>query len=69
MFFHFCTVFYKNILCQKVHFVALWFHIDGTSIGKCIGHCVLYGFESWIGVLIQAMEWSIGVDTWSGTLE
>ena len=28
-------------------------------------HCAFYGVESWIGV----MEWSNGVDSWSGNLE
>ena len=27
-----------------------------------IGHCVIYGVESWSGVL----EWSHGVEFWSG---
>ena len=34
----------------------------------CFRHCVIYGVESWSGVLelSGAMEWSFGVELWSG---
>ena len=39
-----------------VHLVCFIKHIYFT------GHCVIYGVESWSGVL----EWSHGVESWSG---
>ena len=60
-------------MCQSVSadtVGSVQYNLCQRAALQCIRHCVFYGLEScglesWIG----AMEWSIRVEPWSGTLE